>query len=126
MISAHGTAATALEAGRLGAFRFIEKPLSKDYVLDAVREGLELGTLRQENQVLRSALEMRHQLVGGSPGAAADPRSGASGRADQRDGADPRRERRRARNWSRARFTAAASARASGSSRSTARPFRKT
>jgi len=64
MISAHGTAATALEAGRLGAFRFIEKPLSKDYVLDAVREGLELGTLRQENRVLRSALEMRHEMVG--------------------------------------------------------------
>ena len=39
IVSAHGTAATALEAGRLGAFRFIEKPLSKDYVLDAVREG---------------------------------------------------------------------------------------
>jgi DNA-binding NtrC family response regulator len=44
IISAHGTAATALEAGRLGAFRFIEKPLSKDYVLDAVREGAELAT----------------------------------------------------------------------------------
>ena len=34
------------EAGRLGAYRFIEKPLSKDYVLDALREGLELATLR--------------------------------------------------------------------------------
>ena len=45
IVSAHGTASTALEAGRLGAFRFIEKPLSKDYVLDAVREGLELGAL---------------------------------------------------------------------------------
>jgi two-component system, NtrC family, nitrogen regulation response regulator NtrX len=67
MISAHGTAATALEAGRLGAFRFIEKPLSKDYVLDAVREGLELSTLRQENRALKSTLEMRHQLVGESP-----------------------------------------------------------
>jgi two-component system nitrogen regulation response regulator NtrX len=67
MVSAHGTAATALEAGRLGAFRFIEKPLSKDAVLDAVREGLELGTLRQENRALRTALEMRHQLVGDSP-----------------------------------------------------------
>ena len=64
MVSAHGTASTALEAGRLGAFRFIEKPLSKDYVLDAVREGLELGTLRRENRTLRSALETRHQLVG--------------------------------------------------------------
>ena len=67
IISAHGSAATALEAGRLGAFRFIEKPLSKDYVIDAVREGLELGTLRRENRTLKSALETRHQLVGESP-----------------------------------------------------------
>jgi two-component system nitrogen regulation response regulator NtrX len=66
IVSAHGTASTALEAGRLGAFRFIEKPLSKDYVLDAVREGLELGTLRRENRSLRSALETRHQLIGDS------------------------------------------------------------
>jgi len=66
IISAHGSAATALEAGRLGAFRFIEKPLSKDYVLDAVREGLELGSLRRENRTLRSALETRHQIVGES------------------------------------------------------------
>src|SRR5262245_32490289 len=66
MVSAHGTAATALEAGRLGAFRFIEKPLSKDYVLDAVREGLELGTLRRENRQMRSALETKHELVGSS------------------------------------------------------------
>jgi two-component system nitrogen regulation response regulator NtrX len=67
VFSAHGTAATALEAGRLGAFRFIEKPLSKDYVLDAVREGLELSALKSENRTLRTALEGRHQLVGESP-----------------------------------------------------------
>jgi two-component system nitrogen regulation response regulator NtrX len=66
IISAHGSAATALEAGKLGAFRFIEKPLSKDYVLDAVREGLELGSLRRENRTLRSALETRYQIVGES------------------------------------------------------------
>lgn len=68
IISAHGTTSTALEAGRLGAFRFIEKPLSKDYVLDAIREGLELGSLRRENRQLRSALEVRHQVVGESTG----------------------------------------------------------
>jgi two-component system, NtrC family, nitrogen regulation response regulator NtrX len=67
MVSAHGTAASALEAGRLGAFRFIEKPLSKDYVIDAVREGLEVSSLKQENRSLKTALETRHQLVGGSP-----------------------------------------------------------
>ncbi|HEX5070619.1 MAG TPA: sigma-54 dependent transcriptional regulator [Vicinamibacterales bacterium] len=67
IVSAHGTANTALEAGRLGAFRFIEKPLSKDYVLDAAREGLELGVLRRENRQLKTALEHRHELVGNSP-----------------------------------------------------------
>ncbi|MEO6224003.1 MAG: sigma-54 dependent transcriptional regulator [Vicinamibacterales bacterium] len=68
IVSAHGNTTTALEAGRLGAFRFVEKPLSKDYVLDAVREGLELGSLRRENRQLRSALETRHQVVGESGG----------------------------------------------------------
>jgi two-component system nitrogen regulation response regulator NtrX len=66
IVSAHGTASTALEAGRLGAFRFIEKPLSKDYVLDAVREGVELGALKRENRQMRSALETKHELVGTS------------------------------------------------------------
>ncbi len=66
IVSAHGSATTALEAGRLGAFRFLEKPPSKDYVLDAVREGLELANLRRENRSLRSALETRHQIVGES------------------------------------------------------------
>ena len=66
IVSAHGSASAALEAGRLGAFRFIEKPLSKDYVIDAVREGLELGNLRKENRQLRSVIDQRHQLVGDS------------------------------------------------------------
>ena len=66
IVSAHGTASTALEAGRLGAFRFIEKPLSKDYVLDAIREGLELGSLKRENRQMRSALETKHLMVGES------------------------------------------------------------
>jgi two-component system nitrogen regulation response regulator NtrX len=66
IVSAHGSTTSALEAGRRGAFRFIEKPLSKDYVLDAVREGLELGNLRKENHQMKSVLEARHQLVGES------------------------------------------------------------
>ena len=36
-------------------------------VIDAVREGLELGSLRKENRQLRSALDARYQLVGASP-----------------------------------------------------------
>jgi len=66
-VSAHGSTAAALEAGRLGAFRFIEKPLSKDYVLDAAREGVEVGALRRENRQMKTALEHQHQLVGNSP-----------------------------------------------------------
>jgi two-component system nitrogen regulation response regulator NtrX len=66
IISAHGTAATGHEAGRLGAFRFIEKPLSKDYVLDAVREGLERASDRREIRQLRSELGARHQMIGES------------------------------------------------------------
>jgi two-component system nitrogen regulation response regulator NtrX len=41
--------------------------LSKDYVLDAAREGVEVGTLRRENRQMKSALETQHQLVGSSP-----------------------------------------------------------
>jgi two-component system nitrogen regulation response regulator NtrX len=67
IVSAHGTASTALEAGRLGAFRFIEKPLSKDYVLDAIREGLELGSLKRENRQMRTVLESKHHVIGSSP-----------------------------------------------------------
>ena len=66
IVSAHGRRRRRSKPGGSGAFRFIEKPLSKDYVLDAVREGLELGTLRRENRTLRTALETRHQTVGES------------------------------------------------------------
>ena len=60
MISGHGTIADAVEATRAGAFDFLEKPLSRDRVLLAVKNALEQGSLRQENERLR-------ELVGGGP-----------------------------------------------------------
>src|SRR5437763_8056887 len=60
MISGHGTIADAVEATRAGAYDFLEKPLSRDRVLLAVKHALEQGSLRQENERLR-------ELVGGSP-----------------------------------------------------------
>src|SRR5579885_508764 len=60
MISGHGTIADAVEATRAGAFDFLEKPLSRDRVLLAVKNALEQSTLRKENERLR-------ELVGGSP-----------------------------------------------------------
>ena len=40
MISGHGTIATAVEATRLGAFDFMEKPLERDQVLLRLRNAL--------------------------------------------------------------------------------------
>jgi two-component system nitrogen regulation response regulator NtrX len=60
MISGHGTIADAVEATRAGAFDFLEKPLSRDRVLLALKNALEQSSLRQENERLR-------ELVGGGP-----------------------------------------------------------
>jgi DNA-binding NtrC family response regulator len=49
MMSGHGTVETAVEATRLGAYDFIEKPLSMAKLLLSVRHGLEHDKLRQEN-----------------------------------------------------------------------------
>src|SRR5215510_6528033 len=49
MISGHGTIADAVEATRTGAFDFLEKPLSRDRVLLALKNALEQAQLKQEN-----------------------------------------------------------------------------
>lgn len=49
MMSGHGTVETAVEATRLGAYDFIEKPLSTAKLLLTVRRALEAAQLRQEN-----------------------------------------------------------------------------
>ena len=49
MMSGHGTIETAVEATRLGAYDFLEKPLSTAKLLLAVRRALEAAQLRREN-----------------------------------------------------------------------------
>jgi two-component system nitrogen regulation response regulator NtrX len=66
MISGHATVSTAVEATKLGAFDFIEKPLSTERVLVTVRNALAQHRLADENLSLRQAAEVRHQLVGES------------------------------------------------------------
>jgi two-component system nitrogen regulation response regulator NtrX len=68
MISGHGTVATAVEATRLGAFDFMEKPLERDRVLLVLRNALEKRRLEQTVREYRLTFEERYQLVGGSPG----------------------------------------------------------
>ncbi len=66
MISGHGTIATAVEATRHGAFDFIEKPLSKERLLVAIRNAMDVRNLNQEVRVLRERVNKRHLMVGES------------------------------------------------------------
>jgi two-component system, NtrC family, nitrogen regulation response regulator NtrX len=71
MISGHATIADAVEATRLGAFDFLEKPLSRDKVLLAVKHALEHSALREENARLRELVTSRTaeetRMIGASP-----------------------------------------------------------
>jgi len=67
MISGHGTIADAVEATRAGAFDFLEKPLSRDKVLLAVKNALEHSSLRAENERLREMVGTSPKMIGASP-----------------------------------------------------------
>ena len=66
MISGHGKIETAVRATKLGAFDFIEKPLSLDKTVLAVKNALDYLRLEKENRRLRAELEQRYQIVGDS------------------------------------------------------------
>jgi two-component system nitrogen regulation response regulator NtrX len=66
MISGHGTIETAVRATKLGAFDFLEKPLSLERVLVLVRNAVEQRRLQEENQLLRTELGHRYQIIGES------------------------------------------------------------
>jgi len=66
MISGHGSIETAVRATKLGAFDFIEKPLSIEKIVLVVRNTLEYLRLEEENRRLRAELEERYQILGGS------------------------------------------------------------
>jgi two-component system nitrogen regulation response regulator NtrX len=67
MISGHGTIADAVEATRAGAFDFLEKPLSRERVLLAVKNAMEHSTLRRENERLRELVGGAGRMIGSSP-----------------------------------------------------------
>ena len=66
MISGHGTVENAVEAVRLGAYDFLEKPLSTGKLLLSVERGLENASLRTENQQLKSKLDSDELIVANS------------------------------------------------------------
>ena len=66
IISGHGTIETAVRATKLGAFDFIEKPLSLERVIVLVRNAIQQRRLQEENQLLRTELGHRYRIVGDS------------------------------------------------------------
>src|SRR5262245_48567560 len=66
MISGHATIATAVTATKLGAYDFIEKPLSLEHTLLIAQNALSHRRLEQANDLLRHQLEERFNIVGES------------------------------------------------------------
>lgn len=66
MMSGQATLSDAVEATRLGAFQFLEKPLTPEAVLITLRSALELRRQRDLNRALRQELEPGQELVGKS------------------------------------------------------------
>jgi two-component system nitrogen regulation response regulator NtrX len=66
MISGHGTIETAVKATKLGAFDFIEKPLSLEKTILVIKNALEHKHLEEENRFLKSELGNRYQIIGES------------------------------------------------------------
>ena len=69
MISGHGNVETAVQALRLGAHDFVEKPLSLEKILLSTRNALEMRDLKQENSLLRQAVSNDYEvpMVANSP-----------------------------------------------------------
>ena len=67
MISGHATVQIAVEAIRLGAYEFIEKPFSKEKIINYVNRGLESASLKKEKDIIENKLFHSFELIGKSP-----------------------------------------------------------
>ena len=67
MISGHATVQIAVEAIRLGAYEFIEKPFSKEKIVNYVNRGLESASLKKEKDIIENKLFHSFDLIGKSP-----------------------------------------------------------
>lgn len=67
MMSGHGTIETAVKATHLGAFDFIEKPLSLEKVLLSIQNAMKINQLVAENRALKEKIGQDYQMIGESP-----------------------------------------------------------
>ena len=68
MISGHGNIESAVRAIKMGAFDFVEKPLSLDKTVLVVGNAVRQRRLEIENRELRATMDRRHTIVGKTPG----------------------------------------------------------
>ena len=66
MISGHASVQIAVEAIRLGAYEFIEKPFSTEKIINYVKRALENASLKQEKDVIENKLFHSFDLIGKS------------------------------------------------------------
>ncbi len=67
MISGHGTIKIAVEATKMGAFDFLEKPPDLNRLLISIRNGLQSSELIKENRQIRTELHGNTEIIGNSP-----------------------------------------------------------
>jgi two-component system, NtrC family, nitrogen regulation response regulator NtrX len=67
MMSGHGTIETAVKSTKLGAYDFIEKPLSLEKVLVTVKNALDMRRLEEENASLRGMVQHEQEMIGTAP-----------------------------------------------------------
>ena len=66
MISGHATVQIAVEATRLGAYEFIEKPFSKEKILNYITRAFESYELKKEKNIIENKLFHSFDLIGKS------------------------------------------------------------
>jgi two-component system nitrogen regulation response regulator NtrX len=67
MMSGHGTIETAVKSTKMGAYDFIEKPLSLEKLLVTIRNALGMLRLKDENETLREMAYRERGMTGSSP-----------------------------------------------------------
>jgi len=66
MISGHGNIDTAVEAIKMGAFDFLEKPLDLNRLLITIRNAMDKSTLITQTQVLKTKVSKMYEIIGNS------------------------------------------------------------
>ena len=67
MLTGHGNIETAVDAMKVGAYDFIEKPPDLNRLLISVRNAFKIKSLQSENSRLKKKLVKNHEMIGSSP-----------------------------------------------------------